>query len=250
MTALYLQVLSIGIIWTSFHCSGMCGPLIAGVTMAPGDRKLSRGPLVWARTRRVLGYQSGRAVTYALLGGLAGLLGASIESEIDAVTRVAGLAMAVIIIGIGIARLPPVASRLKLPETSSGGAFIGRIVRTLSRFGSPGSFPRMFLTGLAMGLLPCMLMFWVLAVSATSASLVHGAALMVVLVVMTTPVLVGAACASGLTLRSKIGPWVVATGMLVSGFWLGLIGLAANGWVEHVHLPFRLFGELYTIMLW
>ena len=37
--------------------------------------------------------------------------------------------------------------------------------------------------------------------------------------------------------------------MMVSGVWLGLIAAAANGWVDHLHVPFRLFGELYTVML-
>jgi sulfite exporter TauE/SafE len=248
MEALYIQVLSIGIVWTSFHCAGMCGPIIAGVTTAPSDRSAARGTLLMRRTGRVLAYQSGRAVTYAILGGLAGWLGASVEAQLGSFTKGVSLAMAVVVIALGIAKLPPVAARLKsLPGTD--GALVGRLIRATSRLGAPGSARRMVLTGVAMGLLPCMLMYWVLAFSASSTSVFHGAMLMLVLVVLTTPVLIGASCASAMSLRGRSGPWVVPIVMLVSGVWLGLIAAAANGWIPHVHLPFRLFGELYTFML-
>ena len=38
--------------------------------------------------------------------------------------------------------------------------------------------------------------------------------------------------------------------VIVSGLWLGLIGAAANGWIDHVHLTFELQETGYTVMLW
>lgn len=52
----------------SLHCAGMCGPF---VLLATGGRT-SRGTL--------LGYHMGRGLSYALLGGLAGLLGAGLDA--------------------------------------------------------------------------------------------------------------------------------------------------------------------------
>jgi sulfite exporter TauE/SafE len=248
MTALYLQVLGIGLVWTTFHCVGMCGPIIAGVTTAPGDRSLPRGTLMMRRFRRVLAYQGGRAVTYAILGATAGLVGATAEASLGSVTRAVSLLMALVVITAGVMKLPPVAARLSARFTGSG-EWVGNLIRATSRLGKAGSARRMVLTGAAMGLLPCMLMFWVLAYSASSASVIHGAALMVVLVVLTTPALVSASCASALSVRGRGGPWVVPAMMLLSGVWLGLEAAAANDWIPHVHLPFRLFGDVYTLML-
>ncbi len=220
---------------------------MVGLTAAPGDRNLSRASLVATRARRVLSYQLGRAFTYALLGAMAGLLGSSVEESLGGVTRVAGLILAVVVIGVGVAKLPPLAVRWGTSTIGEG--LLRKVVRSTSRLGPAGSARRLVLMGVAMGLLPCMLMFWVLAVSATSASALHGAGLMLVLVAMTTPVLIGASCASGLSVRSKAGPWVISFAMVFSGLWLGAVAAAANGWLPHVHLPFRLFGEMYTIML-
>ena len=43
--------------------------------------------------------------------------------------------------------------------------------------------------------------------------------------------------------------WVGPVAMMVSGVWMGLIAAAANGWIEHIHIQFKLFGEKYVLML-
>jgi sulfite exporter TauE/SafE len=58
----------------SLHCVGMCGPL--ALALYGGGNRVTSGvtlsaPFIWGR----LLYNGGRLITYALLGGLFGLLG-------------------------------------------------------------------------------------------------------------------------------------------------------------------------------
>ena len=60
-TAAYAQLLSVGLLWISFHCAGMCGTLLIGFDVAGAARGASvpRGAL------SLLTYQLGRAGTAA-----------------------------------------------------------------------------------------------------------------------------------------------------------------------------------------
>lgn len=252
MSSLYLQVLAIGLLWTSFHCAGMCGPLIVGLTASASDGSLTRATLIKTRTLRVLSYQFGRGITYAIAGASAGIVGQSIDGLIKGLTQTLGLVIAAVILIVGISKIPPIHARI--PTHSQQGpskttTWIMAFTRSLSRFAPPDTYRRLSLIGLAMGFLPCMLTYWVLGIAATSQSMLHGALIMLLLLLMTTPVLITASCSTALGIRSRIGPWIIATGMIISGVWLGLISIAANGWIEHIHIPFTLFGEMYTFML-
>ncbi|MBA2664732.1 MAG: sulfite exporter TauE/SafE family protein [Bradymonadaceae bacterium] len=255
--AYYAQLLSVGLLWVTVHCAGMCGPLVAGLTAGRGLQGQSPRRRLWHSARGVLAYQGGRALTYLVLGASAGFAGAAMEGWIRGMTRIAGLVVAVGLIAAGIAKWPAVARHIKARQggfdpARVSGAFIGRVMRTLSRrFRAPGS-SRMFVFGLVLGLLPCMLMFWVLGLAASTASPFHGAMLMAGLVVLTTPVLLIAGCSTGLAsgrLRA-LGGYLVPLAMALSGVWLGLIAMAANGWIAHVHLPFELGGHRLVVMLW
>ena len=88
LPAAYLHVLSLGLLWTSTHCASMCGPLLCGLHIGgaqPGARtSVQRGFL------GVLVYQAGRSLTYAWLGGLAGLIGAGLSRVFTAAGGVLG----------------------------------------------------------------------------------------------------------------------------------------------------------------
>lgn len=248
----YAQVFGIGLLWVTVHCIGMCGPIMASLTAGMGmDRDASGPARVWRATRGVLSYQTGRAVVYAGLGASAGLVGAAAQAVIEDVARTAGLVVAVAIIATGIWKLLPTDVSM---GSGAGVAtrFTGWILRRFNRM-LPSSGPmRMAAFGVALGFLPCVLMFWILGIAASTASVVHGALIMVLLVVMTTPVLILAACGTSLPgLFSKLGSdKVIAGAMLVSGTWLALIAFAANGWIGHVHIPLEMFGDDFVIMLW
>lgn len=271
--ALYAQLVGVGFLWVTVHCSGMCGPIVAGLVVHthPRDPKSSGWAHRASVLRYVLAYQSGRALMYALLGLLAGLLGAQVEARVQSVTAIASVLVAGGLLLAGLLRVPALSRRLARwrvqrrarrsadscadrpsPRLPLSARFVGGLMRRLPRSPRLSGAPRMFINGFLLGLLPCMLMFWVLGLAASSASPLHGALLMVTLIAMTTPVLIAAGLSTTLIsprLR-RFGHYIVPFGMIFSGIWLGLIALAANGWIQHIHLPFTLAGQKLVIMLW
>jgi uncharacterized protein len=251
----YTQLFGLGLLWVTVHCAGMCGPIVGSLvaTRRAEGTWLSR---LGQRASSVLAYQGGRAVTYAIIGASAGAAGAAVEGLIGDLTRVAGLLVAVALIGLGLSRIGPIARRLRRARgaatTSTTGAFVGAALRRVRRLLPKQGVLQMAAVGAVLGLLPCMLMFWVLGLSASTASPLHGALIMVGLVVLTTPVLLLAGTAPLICKPSfrRIGERLIPWAVIVSGLWLALISAAANGWIDHVHLPFGLFGEKFVVMLW
>lgn len=262
----YAQLLGVGFLWITVHCSGMCGPIMAGL-IASGHTPGIKGSA--ANKRAVLGvlaYQSGRAAMYAILGATAGLIGAAAESAIQTATRVAALVIAAGLLIVGFSQLPEVQAFIrdlkryksgeKTPTTPAAqriaNGFVARLFRALPSKTYLQGAPRMAVSGFMLGLLPCMLMFWVLGLAAASASPLHGALLMVTLVVMTTPVLLAAGLSSSFFSGKwrRFGAIAVPIGMMVSGVWLALVGAAANGWIEHAHINLVFAEQDFTIMLW
>ncbi len=251
----YAQVLSVGLLWVTLHCSGMCGPIMIGLTAGGGGRDTPAARAWWS-ARRVLAYQGGRGLMYALLGALAGGLGAALEDLLSAVSHVAGLVVAALLLGAALLHLPAL-QRLR-PGSAALGSWSGRLLARALRLTRAGRSPgqsawwRMALVGFAMGLLPCMLMFWVLGLAASTAHPAHGAAVMLLLVALTTPMLL----LTGVLPHLLGGRWraqgerLLPWGLALSGLWLGLISAAANGWIAHVHFAFHLGGEPFAVMLW
>ena len=242
-----LQVLGLGVLWVSLHCAGMCGPIVAG--LAGGGAEPGAGVRVRRGAARVLTYQAGRAAMYALLGALAGLLGKAAEVIVADVARVAGLVLAVVLVSVGVVQALGLAR-------GSGSSLAPRAVRAvlaaIARLWPQGLPGRLAAIGFAMGLLPCMLMFWVLSLAASTASAGQGATLMLALVALTTPVLLVAGCGPLLAgpRARRAGRWLLPAGVVLSGIWLGLVSVAANGWIEHQWWEFTASGRQYFIMFW
>lgn len=251
----YTQLLGLGLLWVTVHCSGMCGPIV-GSLVASRSQEGTWFEQLRQRAGNVLAYQGGRALTYAAIGAAAGLAGAAVEGVVGDLTRAAGLLVAVALVGVGLARIEPIARRLKLSggtaTTSSTGKFLGAAMRRVRNLVPRRGPLQMMAIGAVMGLLPCMLMFWVLGLSASTASPLHGALIMVGLVALTTPVLLFAGTAPLVckpALR-RLGERLIPYAIVLSGVWMGLISAAANGWIDHLHLPFELFGEKLVVMFW
>jgi hypothetical protein len=266
----YAQLLSVGLVWISLHCSGMCGPLLIGFDVAGAASGVGalRGAL------SVLIYQAGRAVTYLALGVLAGLLGKGLASTFEAAGAVFALGFGLAVLGSLLHRLwdrqrpvRPGPTRLERRadgskiethdakseqlENQGNRSLVVRIIAAIPRAlhplagGDEGRGLRVFGLGLAMGLLPCMITYWTLGLAAMTGSPWHGALLMLLLVAMTTPVLLGVTLIPRVIPRrfSRVLPKVL---MGLSGAWLFMVGLAGLGVVDHLHLG---LGD-YTIMLW
>ncbi len=253
--SLWLQLFGMGLLWTTLHCSGMCGPIITGL-LVHNDRgapDATATQKTWPRIRGVLAYQSGRAITYAVLGGVAGALGASFEATIRPIANVGALvAAAIMVILAGVKLFGERYESFAAGSWASIGKRLGGLMRRLDGVAPERGARRMGVFGLLMGLMPCMLMFWVLGLSIASGSILTGAALMVGLVVMTTPMMLGVACSTSL-LGGALKRWsthIVPAALLLSAGWMLLIAAGANGLIPHAHLPLRFGGEIYTIMFW
>jgi sulfite exporter TauE/SafE len=186
-SALYAQVFSLGLIWTSLHCAGMCGPLIAGFGFG---RSVGGTAQIGLAFRDVLRYQSGRALLYSAFGALAGLFGSGLADGLQRWSPMLALGAGIIFVSIVLRRTFPGASTAIQAQPP------GRLVQWTARIAaSLKAYPRMraFTLGMCLAFLPCMLVAWVMSLAALSASPVHGACIMVLLVGMTVPVLMLAA---------------------------------------------------------
>ncbi len=250
----YVQLWSVGLLWISFHCTGMCGPLLIGLDVAGAARGLKARRGAFA----VVVYQGGKALTYSLLGATAGAIGGGARELLESAGGVLALSAGVVLAGVALRRLRGalvVTTRTPLVHIGSTKRRgpLERATLRLSRAlldDGQGPFARAFTLGIGMGLLPCMIPLWVLGLAAVTGSPLAGAGLMLSLVVMTTPVLlIVTLLPRAVNARRREAAFVPPLLLSVSATWLVLVGLASFGVVPHVHLPVP-FGSGLSIMLW
>ncbi len=230
---LYLQLLGPGTVWIMVHCGGMCGPIVAGLRLGEGG---------WRRaTINLLLYQSGRALPLALAGAVAGLAGAAVADLLADwgpwLTIAIAAAMLVAVV-VRLGWLP------WLRPGADSGSLAARLLRPLAGFAGRHPLLGTLALGATLSALPCGVVYWILSLSASSASPLHGALLPVLLVAISTPPLALAAGAGAATfgrLRARLA-WVPNVALAISALWLAMHGLAALEYVRHVHLG--------KVMLW
>jgi sulfite exporter TauE/SafE len=226
-----------GLAMATFHCAGMCGPLIMsfqfGMSGSNGSRR------ILAATTQLLCYQSGRILVYALFGALIGIIGQSLRGQLMNIAAWASLLVAVGFAIAGMARLGLFPTPLN-PSASTLTTPLARLSGALLRQRKEAPYSRAFGLGLVMSLLPCGLVFWALGVVASRAHPIDGMALMALLVVYTTPALLAAAVlpAAFQRWKGRLQDRISGIALLVSALWLGLIGGAAVGVWPHasVHI--------------
>ncbi len=247
----FTQLFSVGLLWISVHCAGMCGPLLVGLDVGGAARGLRAAQ----GAACVLAYQGGKALTYALLGAAAGALGAGLQGVLEAAGSVLALFAGALMFAVVVRQLRA-GSRVTLVQIGSTRrrGLLEQASLRLSRAlldDGQGPIPRAFTLGMGMGLLPCMIPIWVLGLAAVTASPLAGVGLMLGLVAMTTPVLlVVTVLPRAVAKRRRERAYVPALLLGVSGVWLTLVGLAGLGVVSHVHVPLWLLGRSFTMMLW
>ena len=198
----------------SFHCVGMCGPLALAL---PGGGAYS----LHLVTGRLL-YNAGRVVTYALLGGIFGLVGRMVQMAGLQQTLSILLGAAIILSGLA----PLFGRRVALP-----GAFLGRGVEalkaSLSRLFQSRNRTSLLFIGLLNGLLPCGFVYLGLAGSLTTGSVAGGMAYMALFGLGTVPLML-AVSLSGHLVSVDVRQWarrLLPVGMLVLGTLFVLRGL-------------------------
>ncbi|MEJ8756663.1 sulfite exporter TauE/SafE family protein [Pontibacter sp. H259] len=147
----------------SFHCVGMCGPIAMSLPFV--------GSTGWRYYAGRLLYNSGRIVTYASLGSIAGAFGESLQ--------LAGLQQTVSIIsGVLILLLLVIPAMFKGKSAGfpGSGFLMTWVRRKLGYYFQKNSLGALFMVGLLNGLLPCGFVYIALA-GAISAPGIGGAML-------------------------------------------------------------------------
>jgi uncharacterized protein len=189
----FITPLTIGLIG-SFHCIGMCGPIVVALP-------LKKHNLISKITGAIL-YNSGRVLTYSILGILFGLLGRGIH--------MAGFQQwTSILLGVAmiISVLFPFVFREKITIAGLFSGFAARLILKLKKLFTDRSYFSLLMIGLLNGLLPCGLVYVAIAGAINSGNIMSGALFMMLFGIGTIPLLLIASLASdviGQRVRSKM----------------------------------------------
>ncbi len=186
----------------SLHCIGMCGPILTVIAALPQKADLtiegrdcsSRAGHLSRAARDLLWYHAGRISTYAMLGALAGLLGAQIRNALwlarlqDRLGMAAGAAAVILAI---ILLLRPASRCVGVFDSSLAPRPLARLVGFLRALAAQATPASRFLLGAMMGFLPCGLVYLMLAAVAATGHPLTAALGMIAFGLGTLPALTG-----------------------------------------------------------
>jgi len=205
-----------GILGTA-HCLGMCGPFALAIGSGASGWGSALG--------RQAAYTAGRIFTYGVLGAVAGYCGSRLNQALPAIVNIpAVLAIAagllLVYMGLRSAGWLAVGNRagnVLSPSFCLAGGFFGQFLRQRGMSG-------VFLAGVFTGLLPCGLLYGMLALAASLHSVVLGGLTMVVFGLGTAPAMILAGVTGrlvGLATRQRLyaaAAWcLVLTGVVSVG---------------------------------
>jgi hypothetical protein len=171
------------------HCAPMCGPFVLGqvsdrLARIPAARLCESARLSSAL---LLPYHAGRLTTYAALGALAAGAGAVSRSStwLGVLPALLLLCAAGLFLGHALARLAP-RRRPGLPAPVPWAAAVRRLAAKVDRTRPGGGY----LLGVALGFLPCGLLYAAIAAAAATGSAAGGALAMLAFGLGTAPSLI------------------------------------------------------------
>ncbi|GGN19441.1 sulfite exporter TauE/SafE family protein [Halarchaeum nitratireducens] len=229
------------------HCLGMCGPLVT--TYAERMPSDDRGPS-WFELRQHALFNAGRTASYALVGGLLGLVGATVYAGAgaafggvgDLLRGVVGVAVGVVVIAVGLTRVLG-SDRLHglLPVSLGTSAVFSRVAGyASSRIDDYATGPRIALLGAIHAFLPCPLLYPAFVYALGQGRPVAGALNLAALGVGTVPtlflygtVLGSVPAARRAAAHRVLGGAFVLLGLIPLLAGLGLLGVP----VPHLHIP-------------
>jgi sulfite exporter TauE/SafE len=174
MIALLITALVMGAIG-SLHCVGMCGPLALSLPVVATN---PAGRLLYTFL-----YNIGRVVTYALMGVVLGLIGASfaLVGLQQALSIVAGLFILIYLLWPH--------NKWMLNSNSSLQYFFANIRSSLGKLFFKKNYHSVFFIGLLNGLLPCGLVYMAIAGAVSTASIYKSSLFMAVFGLGTFPIM-------------------------------------------------------------
>lgn len=240
-----MNALEFGVMFTlglvsSLHCVQMCGPIVLSYSVALESLQKSsaRESSVFPLLQNHLAYNLGRIFTYSALGAVAGAAGGTL----GLLGRLAGFSHVLASVSGGLMILVGISMLGIIPSSRLGDAFFRVPSLFLRRIGSllsaPGSRNRFFL-GLALGFLPCGLIYAALLKAMATGSAYAGAAAMLAFALGTAGTLLALGMFSS-AIRLRLNRWgsqLAAAGVTLMGMlllWRGTMpGMLAMG--GHVH---------------
>lgn len=214
---LLLSLFIAGFVGSASHCIGMCGPFVMAQTVSRLEHLDSQSMSEFSRLQGALlvPYHLGRMSTYMVLGALAGGLsaGAMLAADLKWLSAALLVLAALFFLGYGLKRL----GLWGRGQTSSGEGpmtrYIGRVAKPL--FAKPTGL-RGYGLGLALGFLPCGLLYGALAASASTGQALAGFFGMASFTLGTIPALVGVGLAGHMAGRQWQGAFQkVAPALLI-----------------------------------
>ena len=185
--------LTIGLVG-SLHCMGMCGPIVVALPLKKHN--------LFSKIAGAILYNSGRVITYSLLGIFFGMLGRGL--------RLAGFQQwTSILLGSAmvVSVLYPAIFKEKISFSGLFSGFSARLVVSLRRLFTDRSYFSLFMIGILNGLLPCGLVYVAIAGAISSGNVWTGAFFMMFFGIGTIPLLLIATLASdaiGQRIRQKM----------------------------------------------
>ncbi|MFH1121672.1 MAG: sulfite exporter TauE/SafE family protein [Bacteroidota bacterium] len=204
-------------LWTAFlvglvgsaHCAGMCGPIALALPLRSDS---------W--TRRIAGgliYNTGRVLTYMILGVIFGLLGKGLHMagfQLWTSVVVGALMIAFVVIPLLFRNLPSADNLFE--------GFSARLMGGFRRLFRNSSYASLFGIGLLNGILPCGLVYVAVAGALNTGDVVPGMLYMALFGAGTIPVMLAVSLAGtmiSLKLRvfiNKMSPYVIVVlGVLI-----------------------------------
>lgn len=189
----YLSALTLGLIG-SFHCIGMCGPIALAIPLKTSS---------WlARITGGVIYNVGRAITYALMGVVFGLLGRGLV--MSGFQQWVSVIMGAIMI---LSVITPSLYKNRFNAEKGIFSFVGKVKLSLGKLFTQRSYGSLFLIGLLNGLLPCGLVYVAIAAAIATGSSVGGGLFMFIFGLGTLPMMLAISLIGNLItleLRKKI----------------------------------------------
>lgn len=201
----------------SFHCVGMCGPIVLALPLHGNNiqQKIYGGVL----------YNLGRTITYGIMGAVFGLLGQGLKlvGFQQVISVIMGGAMVISV-------LFPALFRNQYDLSRSSFKLVGKLKKSIADMFSIRSFRSLFVIGLLNGLLPCGLVYIAIAGAIATASVTTGIWYMILFGLGTIPMLLTLGVAGNLLstgIRNKINQFIPVLVVIVGIFFI-LRGLNLN----------------------
>jgi len=189
----YISALTLGLLG-SFHCVGMCGPIALAIPLKTDS---------WLA--RIFGgvlYNLGRAITYAVMGAVFGLLGRGLV--MSGFQQWVSIIMGAIMI---LSVITPSIYKNRFNADNGVFSFVGKLKMSLGKLFAQRSYSSLLMIGLLNGLLPCGLVYFAIAGAIATGSSASGSLFMFIFGLGTLPMLLAISLIGNmitLELRKKI----------------------------------------------